>query len=96
MRRISDPTCRTLDDLKKLESFIDIKHSCGYVTLLDINLEGVTKKSYPEGVNALNAPKNGDVTKENAQLLEEEIDSLEEDSANQDQEETKVNLFTRN
>ena len=59
-------------------------------------MEGVTKKSYPEGVNALNAPKNGDVTKENAQLLEEEIDSLEEDSANQDQEETKVNLFTRN
>lgn len=73
---ISDPTCRNLADLKKLESFIDIKHSCGYVTLMDFKLDNNNNKNQSEDNNTNSTPKNGDVKKENAQLLEEELDSL--------------------
>lgn len=72
-----------MSDLKKLASFIDIKHSCGYVTLMNFKMED---KGRSQVIMDLNTPKNGDVKKENAQLLEEELDRLDDDEPMDDKE----------
>lgn len=63
----------TLPDLVKLQEMVDLEHTCGYVTLLDLNLPGSgnTQASSNE-----TDPENGKVADENADLLLKEVESV--------------------
>ena len=68
-----DQLWRTLPCLSRLQSSLDLAHTCGFVSLLDLRLS----ESEP---NDSSFPTNGKVKKESADLLEEELDSLEIDN----------------
>ncbi len=65
--------------LSKLKSSLDLTHACGYVTLLDLphrDDDGGGGDSALRGASP--GPRNGKVGKEQADLLEAELDSIEE------------------
>ena len=70
----------SLEVFSKLKSLVDLKHVCGFVTLLDLPLsarqeeKGMAERD--RGVSP--GPTNGKVTKEQADLLAEELDSIAE------------------
>ena len=81
--------------LKKLTSALDIEHSCGYITL--INMKGL---NIPKSTNSITkddpkeTPENGKMNKENAELLEEELNNCLEE--NHEKENVKLDNDTKN
>ena len=74
--------------LEKLTSAIDIKHACGYISLINLtSLENFQDKTNEVGKEQ---PENGKINKENAELLEEELNScLEASQINQERNKNK-------
>ena len=81
--------------LEKLTSTIDIEHSCGYITLINLSgleISEISKTMRGKDTNK-DGPQNGKLNKENAELLEEELDSCLEEGkmANKDEKDAKSN-----
>merc|ERR1712142_588397 len=64
--------------LKTLGQCLDIEHSCGFVTV--VNLDMMTLSSSLNDVSGGNDhPENGRIEPEKADLLKEEVDSIADD-----------------
>ena len=90
----SDKTCdkdwaKKHPCLEKLTSTIDIQHACGYITLINLSgLDNAETSKTTKSKDSKDAPENGKLNKENAELLEEELDSCLEVGKTTNKEET--------
>ncbi len=86
----------SLEVFSKLKSLVDLKHVCGFVTLLDLPLSAIQeKKGKAEGDRRVSpGPTNGKVSKEQADLLAEELDSIADPAPEQKDRERKIKEMT--
>ena len=74
--------------LDKVTTAIDIEHACGYITLINLKSLKIPQAKNTDNSDTINkskeAPENGKINKENAELLEEELNSCLKDTTLED------------